>query len=398
MSSNNTPSSAKRIRTFDEILDIVEHIGKSAIAPHAAAADRDARFPTEAFASIKREKLLSAYVPTKFGGDGLTITQICRICEAMAHYDASTAMIFAMHQIQVACIVNHAQDNEYFGQYLQEICDQQLLLASATTEIGVGGDVRSSICAIQTKGDRFTLTKKAPVISYALNSDAIMVTCRSSEEARSSDQSMVLVKTGDHELEQIAGWDTLGFRATCSCGFILKSSGDPRQVMPVPYADILAKSMHPVAHLTWGALWTGLAASAVDVARKTVREAARKNPNTPPISALRLSEVNEVLFSMRSGLYEAIDEYQSLLDAGDDKAFENFGFAIKINNVKVRCSEMVVDIVGKALQIVGISGYKNDSAKSLSRHLRDAYGASLMVNNDRIRGHNATMQIAYKGK
>ena len=390
--------SARKLRTFDDILNVVKSIGESSIAPHAASADLDARFPSEAFAAIKREKLLSSYIPEKFGGDGLTITELCRVCELLAHYDASVAMIFAMHQIQVACIVDHAQDDEYFGQYLKEICNHELLLASATTEMGVGGDVRSSICAVKKNGDRFTLEKKAPVISYALDSDAIMVTCRSSEEAKSSDQSLVMVRKEDHELEQISGWDTLGFRATCSCGFILKSNGDTRQIMPVPYAGILAKSMHPVSHLTWGSLWTGIAASAVDIARQTVREAARKNPNTPPISALRLSEVNELLFSMRSGLYEAIAEYQTLLNAGNDTVFENFGFAIKINNVKIRCSEMVVDIVGKALQVVGISGYKNDSAKSLSRHLRDAYGASLMVNNDRIRGHNATMQIAYKGK
>jgi acyl-CoA dehydrogenase len=280
---------------------------------------------------------------------------------------------------------------------LRELCNEQLLLASATTEIGVGGDVGSSICAVNVKDGNFELTKKAPVISYAKNSDAIMVTCRSSEEAPGTDQSVVLVKTSDHELEQISGWDTLGFRGTCSSGFILKSAGDARQIMPTPYAHVLAKSMHPVSHLTWGSLWTGIAASAVEVARKTVRETARKSPDVPPVTALRLSEVNELLFSMRSGLYEAIDEYDTLLAANDDSAFENFGFAIKINNVKVRCSELVVDIVSEALQIVGISGYRNDGAKSLSRHLRDAYGASLMVNNDRIRGHNARMQIAYRG-
>ena len=55
-----------------------------------------------------------------------------------------------------------------------------------------------------------------------------------------------------------------------------------------------------------------------------------------------------------------------------------------------------MDIVGKALQIVGISGYKNDSKSSLARQLRDAYGAALMVNNDRIRGHNSTMQAVYR--
>jgi acyl-CoA dehydrogenase len=89
-------------------------------------------------------------------------------------------------------------------------------------------------------------------------------------------------------------------------------------------------------------------------------------------------------------------EYEAMLAAGDPDAFSNFGFGIRVNNVKITCSELVVDIVGKSLVIVGISGYKNDSKSSLSRHLRDAYGAALMVNNDRIRGHNATMQAVYR--
>ena len=55
-----------------------------------------------------------------------------------------------------------------------------------------------------------------------------------------------------------------------------------------------------------------------------------------------------------------------------------------------------MDIVGRAMLICGISGYRNDSKFALGRHLRDAYGAALMVNNDRILGHNATMLLALK--
>src|SRR5690606_15611076 len=124
--------------------------------------------------------------------------------------------------------------------------------------------------------------------------------------------------------------------------------------------------------------------------------AARKNPEGSQVAMLRLAEVDEQLFSMRSGLYQAIEEYETLLAKGDKEAFESYGFSTRTNNVKLRCSEMVVDIVGKSLLIVGIMGYKNDSPNSLGRHLRDAYGAALMVNNDRIRGHNAAMQVALR--
>ena len=381
---------------FDALLSRVHALGKDVVAPAAGDVDARARFPTEAFEALEAEKLLSAYVTPEYGGMGLTMTQICRICEVLGLYDASTAMVYAMHQIQVACIVHHGQSSEYFRNYLRRMVDEQLLLASATTEIGVGGDLRSSICCVEAEGDMFTLEKKAPVISYGLESDAILVTCRRGPDAKSSDQVHVLVERDQVELEEIASWDTLGFRGTCSLGFVLKGKGHVDQILPEPFADILAQSMHPYSHLTWGSLWLGLATDAVSRARDAVRKTILENPDRPPVAALRLAEVDEVLFGMRSGLYATRGEYQTMLDAGDADAFSNFGFSIRVNNVKITCSELVVDIVGQALQIVGISGYRNDSSKSLARHLRDAYGAALMVNNDRIRGHNSTMQAVYR--
>ena len=381
---------------FQSLLARVHQLGREVVAPTAEDVDTRARFPTEAFDALRDEKLLGAYVTPEFGGMGLTMTQICRICEVLGQYCASTAMVYAMHQIQVACILHHGRSSEYFRNYLRRLVDEQLLLASATTELGVGGDLRSSICAVEAEGDRFRLEKKAPVISYALSADAILVTARRGPDAKSSDQVHVLVERSETELEELATWDTLGFRGTCSLGFVLRSEGHVDQIIPAPFADILSQSMHPFSHLTWSSLWLGLATSAVVRARDSVRKKILESPDHPPVSALRLAEVDEVLFGMRSGLYETMAEYEGMLGAADPDAFGNFGFAIRVNNVKIICSELVVDVVGKSLQIVGISGYKNDSKSSLCRQLRDAYGAALMVNNDRIRGHNSTMQAAYR--
>ncbi len=135
-------------------------------------------------------------------------------------------MVYAMHQIQVACILHHGQSSEFFRNYLRRLVDEQLLLASATTELGVGGDLRSSLCAVEVDGDEFTIEKKAPVISYALSADAILVTSRRSPDAKSSDQVHVLVEKEHTELDPIATWDTLGFRGTCSLGFVLRAKGN----------------------------------------------------------------------------------------------------------------------------------------------------------------------------
>jgi acyl-CoA dehydrogenase len=378
------------------LLEGLHGIGRDIIAPHAAEVDRDARFPHEAYAALRQQKLLSCYVPVEYGGMGLNISDLSQICEVLGQYCGSTAMIFAMHQIQVGCIVHHALESEFFQAYAREMVDKQILIASATTELGIGGDVRSSLCAVQVNGDRFTLEKQTPVISYGATADAILVTCRKSEDAARNDQVQVLVRKGDYELTKLSGWDTLGFRGTCSEGFVLKSQGRVEQILPQPYADIHRRTMHPFSHVVWASLWLGLSIDAVSRARSAVRAEARKNPSVTPISATRLAELDTVLFSMRGGVYQTLREYHDVLIANDPEAYSGFSFAININNLKLTASQFVVEVVGKAMLICGIQGYRNDSKLTLGRHLRDAYGAALMVNNDRILGQSATMQIVQR--
>ncbi len=381
---------------FADFLARVHAIGREALAVHAAGVDREARFPAESIEAMKEAKLLSAYVPVEYGGMGLNIVEISRICEALGQYCGSSAMIYAMHCIQVACVVHHAQKSSYFRRYLRDLVSEQRLMASATTEIGTGGDLRSSVCAVEVTGDCFTLTKKAPVISYGEYADDILVTCRRAPDAPASEQLQVMVRRGEYAAEPLSTWDTMGFRGTCSSGFTLTSHGSTDQILPTPFDEILSQTMHPYSHIVWGALWTGIAADAVNQARAFVRAEARKTPGETPISAIRLAEVDLVLQEMRHNVYSLAREYHELLTNKAGESIHGFGFSIRTNNLKLSCSQRIVEIVGQALLICGISGYRNDSKFSLSRHLRDAYGAALMVNNDRITKLNATMLLAHR--
>lgn len=382
------------VTDFNALLDQVRAAGRDVIAPAAVAVDRDARFPEEAFAALRELRLLSSYIPVELGGMGLDIAQVARLCEVLGEYCGSTAMIFAMHQIQVACLVHHGLETPFFRDYAREISARQRLVASATTELGIGGDIRSSKCAVRVVDDHFILEKQCPVISYGEAADAILVTCRSSEEAGPSDQSLVLVRKEDCLLRRLSEWDTLGFRGTCSPGFELKSIGNAAQVFPHPYATIHARTQHPVAHLLWASLWVGLAKDALSRARTTVKGEARKNPGVMPISATRLAEADLVLGQMKSAVQATLSSYQQVLANPDAEA--GLAFSIAVNNLKLTCSQQVLDVVMRAMLICGIAGYRNDSKLTLGRHLRDATGAALMVNNDRILGQNATMHVGLR--
>lgn len=381
---------------FALLLDRIHAIGRDVISVAANEVDRDARFPREGIEALRDLKILSAYVPTELGGMGLNVIQIARICETLGQYDGSVAMILAMHQIQVACAVHHGLQSAYFREYLKKLVQEQRLIASATTEVGIGGDLRSSICSIAVDGDRLRLVKKAPVISYGAHADDILVTCKRTPESPASDQVQVLVHKGTFQLEPISGWDTLGFRGTCSSGFVLDASVKTEQIMPIPFGEILSRTMHPFSHIVWGSLWLGIATDAVNRARGFVRAEARRNPGIPPTSALRLAEVDMVLLGMRNTISAATTDYARRLAEENPESFEGFEFAIRTNNLKLSSSTLIVDIVSRSFLICGISAYRNDSKFTLGRHLRDAYGAALMVNNDRIMNHNATMLLTMR--
>jgi acyl-CoA dehydrogenase len=367
-------------------------VGSEVAARHADDVDKQARFPKESFAALKERRLLGILVPVSEGGAGAGIAEVVSVCHVLGQYCASTAMIYAMHQIQVACIVRHGGD--WHRGFMKRLAAEQLLLASATSEAGVGGDVRSSICAIEEKGSRFSLAKQATVISYGADADGILVTARRTPQSPASDQVIVVVPRGGAAFEALQGWDTLGMRGTCSNGYHLKAEGEMAQVIPTPYADVSAQTMLPTSHLVWSALWLGIATDAVARARAFVRAETRKKPGTTSPGAVRLAEAASQLQLMRSNVVASLRQYEAAL--GSEDKLSALPFAIAMNNLKTASSQMAVQIVGQALLVAGLSGYRNDSAFSVGRHLRDAHSAALMVNNDRILANTAQLVLALR--
>ena len=72
------------------------------------------------------------------------------------------------------------------------------------------------------------------------------------------------------------------------------------------------------------------------------------------------------------------------------------GWALKMNNLKINASETAPQIVHKALQIIGILAYKNDTKFSLGRQYRDTLSAALMISNERITSKSASMLLVLK--
>jgi acyl-CoA dehydrogenase len=359
-------------------------------AANADDVDTTARFPREAIDAMRAERLLGAWIPRELGGSGASVEQITSACEVLGQQCASVGMVFAMHQIQVAAIVRHAGESESLRRYLRDVARTERLIASGTSEIGVGGDLRTSKCAVRDAGDVLELTKQAPVISYGLEADDLLVTARRGEDASASDQVLVLLRREQCTLTQSSVWQSLGFRGTCSHGFVLDARFSCDAILPVPFGVIATETMVPVSHLVWSSVWLGIATDAVRRARRAVRDDARRQGAAG--GSPRLAALVSRLHGMRGMVHDAVRDYATRMD--DPDALGTMAYAIRINNLKLEASEALADIVGLAMRVTGIAGYRLDTRVTLGRALRDSFGALVMISNDRILAANATLLMA----
>src|ERR1700723_3928031 len=95
----------------------------------AAAVDAEARFPSESFAEIRKQRLLGIQVPQALGGEGASIAEIADVGYILGQACSSAGLIYAMHQIKMACITRHAKGSAALERILARIASEQLLMA-----------------------------------------------------------------------------------------------------------------------------------------------------------------------------------------------------------------------------------------------------------------------------
>jgi acyl-CoA dehydrogenase len=293
----------------------------------------------------------------------------------------------------VAILVRHAAASAWHRDFMAKIAAGQLLVASSTTEGVGGGDVRSSSCFVDARGERLSLLREATVVSYGAEADALMTTSRRSADSAPSDQVLVALLKQDYELTPIVGWDVMGMRGTCSTGFSVKAQGLAAQVLPAHYEVIHKHSMGPIAHLTWGSTWSGVAAGAVARARAFVRHAARQAKGQLPPGTPHLTRATMSLRALRAQLAAALRRFEAA--GASAEVLESLDFQTTLTLLKVSVSELSIDTVMSALRAGGLSGYREEGEFSVTRHLRVVLSSAIMINNDRILANaaNAAMLV-----
>ena len=281
--------------------------------------DRDARFPAETVDALREEGALSAFVPDRARRRrGLASRRRRPRASSSAAAAAPAAMVFAMHQIQVAshrapprrgALVRGLPARPRPRAAADRVGDVRGRDRRRHRPLDRGGDARATTAASPSRSRRrpcrtapTPTTCSRPCAATPTPSPATRSSCSRSATRRRSSRS--------------GTWDPLGHARHVLAGLHRpRRASRPSRCCRRPFSTVAAESMVPVSHILWSHLWLGIATDAFDRARAFVRASAKQRPDQPRRSAQRLSHLMSELSLLRAEVGSGLRDF---IEASDD--------------------------------------------------------------------------------
>jgi alkylation response protein AidB-like acyl-CoA dehydrogenase len=349
---------------------------------HLDRTERDATFPTEALAELRRTRLLGLQVPEEEGGLGGTLGDLIEAGMVLGRTDMSLAMIFVMHCQQAEAVVRHST-SPLREELIPLLAEGKLYLASVTTESGKGADLFKSEAPLHEAEGTLEVDRTVPISTGGTSADGFLITMRS--PYATADQHVSLVYAHRHQLKvEVTGeWNPMGMRATHSLPLRLSGRIPAHQVIGEhgAFHRIVQSVFGPLAHLGWSAVWLGTASGALSRVLRLLRDpAGRKRFDLgSELLLTRLSRARQRLETVHALLRRT----QALAESGTDWSVTSH--QLLLNNLKITAAEECHAAVDELIDAVGLKhGYLQDSPTRLEKALRDLRSAALNYGNDRL--------------
>ena len=333
------------------------------------------------FKQMQQDRLVWAMAPVERGGLGASFSDMARITARLARISASLGLLYAMHASQAYTLLRHGAGSAHLEALTDRLIADQALVASGTSEKGVGGDVFGSTCVVEEhEGGVLSVTKESPNISYMNHAGAVLVTAMQvTPQGRT--QVLIAAETSRLVFEPGPEAQMMGLRGILNRPYSFTAQFAPGAVFSHDYPCIARDTMTPIVHVLWAAMWSGLAAQALVKAKSFV---AKSPPGVEGCELMRieLSRLVNKHYTMNALVREAaVNFYQP--DVGDSPPLD-LARTANVKRLKVVCSELLEEICMGALGVIGFAAYAERGKFSLSEIIRDALSARVMISNNRL--------------
>lgn len=359
----------------------LDELGK-ALDAVAEAIDADGDPDGVGLALLREHGLMDYLVPAACGGAGGTTAGMLAVAESLGARCPGLAVLWVMHCQQVAIVSGYA-DEPLRGEVLRAVAREQWFLASITTETGKGGHVMTAHAAAARQDGMVCFEREAPVVSGGLHADAYLITMRRAEDSAPDDVILVYAPRDSAEVTPRGPVTMLGMRGACNVSLNVRVAVPQDRLIDPPggFARIATRTLAPLGHLGWAAVWVGAARAALRYVVRAVRRdgagGIRRTDDVLDRVAMARLKIDTAEAVVLAGLRE--------FEQRSGRELDHPAFQILINNVKVAASEQTFRAVDELVEVAGLGlGYRIGPDLVLERIFRDLRSASLMYGNHRL--------------
>jgi len=300
----------------------------------------------------------------KYGGAGLSHFDAVLVLEQLAMVSAAIAFpIFESCFGPVLAIQNFAPE-ALKKNIIPKVCAGETIVAVAMSEPGAGSALTDLTTRASIEGNQVILNGQKRWCSGAGHSETYVVYCRLSEAKGAKGIGAVLVEKGTPGFTFGEPEHHMGFRGIPSADMFFDDVKVPAENIIVP-AGGFPKLMEAFDLERCGNTTMSLAIgqSAFDYVLNYVQERQQFGKPLVDFQAVQISlaEMKMKLDASRLLLYRAVVNAESGLPSINDSSL-----------AKCFANEMVREVTGKAMQLMG--GYGYSTSYPIEQKLRDAWG------------------------
>lgn len=317
--------------------------------------DSAAKFPEATFDLLRREGVLSATVPARFGGGGVTsLHDVALLLARLAEVDAGAALAAHMQfsrGLTLTFEVEHGQERTrpLAGSLLRGMGDGDLVIASATKDVGIPTRLTST-------PDGLRLTGRKILVSSATIATSFVVQTTGAFEGRERDLA-VLVGARDVGVGVRDEWDGIGMRTSGTCSLeLVDVHVNPEHVFdrgPVDESSDVGLAGQTISSIAMLGINVGLAQKARDLVVSHFQ-----GREIPAAVSASLASMESRLFGVRAAVLLALLNADSLShDFTGDLEARGRSMMTLFQQAKALVNSDGMALVEEAMRLIGGSTY-----------------------------------------
>jgi hypothetical protein len=361
-----------------ELLELTRELAGKELRPAVEAAERDGRFPREAFRLLGSAGLLGLPYPERWGGGGLPYEAYLQVVEELANAWLTVGLGVSVHTLSCFPLATAGTD-EQRDQWLPGLLGGETLGAYCLSEPQSGSDAAALATRAVRRGDGYVVDGVKAWISHGGRADFYTVFARTSGDPAGPDRSRGIsclhVPAGTAGVSAAPAEHKMGMRASVTAQMIFDGARVPAGQLLGEEGGGFAIALAALdsGRLGIAACATGLAQAALSTAVGYARE--RRQFGKPIIE---FEGVAFLLADMATGVAASRALYQSaarLKDAGQP-------FGQQAAMAKLLATDTAMRVATDAVQVLGGYGYVADFPAE--RYFREAKALQLVEGTNQI--------------